>query len=214
MASDGDQSLYKVLVIGDYAVGKTSLIKQYVDGVFTPNYKLTIGVDFAVKELQVSNRKITLQLWDVAGHERFGTMTRVYYKYALAALIVFDLSRPTTFDAVLKWRQDINQKVSLPNGDPIPVILLANKCDIAGVSVDRAGLDEFVKNEGFLGWFETSAQDNVNVSEAIAFLVEHMVTMGAQQNIVADGTVDLGSNSKPMSTNSSVPDEQKSSCCG
>eukprot|EP01124_Arcella_intermedia_P014516 TRINITY_DN2096_c0_g1_i2.p1 TRINITY_DN2096_c0_g1~~TRINITY_DN2096_c0_g1_i2.p1 ORF type:complete len:106 (+),score=4.87 TRINITY_DN2096_c0_g1_i2:33-350(+) len=93
---DKEQHLYKVLVIGDYAVGKTSIIKRYCEGYFTPNYKLTIGVDFAVKEIQTTeDKKVTLQLWDVAGHERFGTMTRVYYKYAIAAIIGLRVSPPS-----------------------------------------------------------------------------------------------------------------------
>jgi Ras-related protein Rab-32 len=69
-----DSQLYKCLVIGDYAVGKTSIIKRYVDGCFSSKYKLTIGVDFAVKVLDWDeNTRISCQLWDVAGHERFGT---------------------------------------------------------------------------------------------------------------------------------------------
>ncbi|KAK8785155.1 hypothetical protein V5799_008480 [Amblyomma americanum] len=79
---DIEDLLFKVLVIGDFGVG-----------VFNPGYMITIGVDFALKHLVWdSNKHITLQLWDIAGHERFGYMTRVYYKYATAAVIVYDLS--------------------------------------------------------------------------------------------------------------------------
>jgi len=86
-------------------------------------------VDFAVKVVDWDdNTTISLQLWDVAGHERYGTMTSVYYKYAIAAIIVFDVSRPATFDTVLKWRADVNSKVMLPNTkEPIPTLLLAKK---------------------------------------------------------------------------------------
>eukprot|EP00002_Diphylleia_rotans_P016814 TRINITY_DN3264_c0_g2_i2.p1 TRINITY_DN3264_c0_g2~~TRINITY_DN3264_c0_g2_i2.p1 ORF type:complete len:169 (-),score=37.53 TRINITY_DN3264_c0_g2_i2:37-543(-) len=123
-----EQHLYKVVFLGDYACGKTSLIRRYVEGTFTPNYKLTIGVDFAVKNVEWNDSTtVSLQLWDVAGHERFGCMTSVYYKYAIAAIIVYDLSRPSTFDPVLKWRDDLNSKVVLSNDEPVPVVLLANK---------------------------------------------------------------------------------------
>ena len=91
-------------MIGDYGVGKTAIIRRYTSGEFTPNYKLTIGVDFAVKKLVRDSSSITLQLWDIAGHERFGHMTHVYYKYAIAAIIVFDLGRAATFDSVAKVR--------------------------------------------------------------------------------------------------------------
>eukprot|EP00105_Crassostrea_gigas_P021112 XP_011440133.1 PREDICTED: ras-related protein Rab-32B-like [Crassostrea gigas] len=122
------EHLYKILVIGEFGVGKTSIIRRYTEGSFSPNYKLTIGVDFALKLVNWSdNTKINLQLWDIAGHERFGHMTRVYYKYAIAAIIVFDLSRPATFDSVSKWLGDVNSKVMLANEQSVPVLLLANK---------------------------------------------------------------------------------------
>merc|ERR1711862_426243 len=90
---------------------------------------------------------------DVAGHERFGTMTRVYYKYAIAA--------------VLKWREDINSKVVLANNEPIPCILLAYKCDLPNTTIDEAALDEFVKKHNFILWKATSAQDDVGINEAM-----------------------------------------------
>eukprot|EP01113_Clastostelium_recurvatum_P009655 TRINITY_DN1467_c0_g1_i1.p1 TRINITY_DN1467_c0_g1~~TRINITY_DN1467_c0_g1_i1.p1 ORF type:complete len:218 (-),score=51.94 TRINITY_DN1467_c0_g1_i1:117-770(-) len=176
-SADGKQQhLYKVLVIGDYAVGKTSLIKRYCEGYFTPNYKLTIGVDFAVKSLEWDDdTTVNLQLWDIAGHERFGTMTRVYYKYAIAAIIVFDISRPATFEAVTKWREDVNSKVVLGNDEPIPVLLLANKCDLPGVTVDTEVLDRFVQENNFIGWYPTSAQTNTNVDDAMKFLINRIL---------------------------------------
>ncbi len=116
-----------------------------------------------------SRTNISLQLWDVAGHERFGTMTRVYYRYAIAAIIVFDVSRPATFEAVTKWRDDVNSKVVLPNGEQIPILLLANKCDL--VDVDGEKLDAFVRAHNMIGWFATSAQDNINVDNAMKFLI-------------------------------------------
>jgi len=179
-SSDKNEHLYKVLVIGDYAVGKTSIIKRYCEGYFTPNYKLTIGVDFAVKAVEWDqDTTVSLQLWDVAGHERFGTMTRVYYKYAIAAIIVFDLSRPATFEAVTKWRDDVNSKVVLANQEPIPVLLLANKCDMPGVVIDKELLDNFVKEHGFIGWYATSAQDNVNIDIAMKFLISKILEVAA-----------------------------------
>lgn len=97
-------------------------------------------------------------------------MTRVYYKYAIAAVIVFDLSRPATFEAVLKWRDDVNSKVVLANGEPIPALLLANKCDLPGVTVNADQLNSFCTQHGFIGWFQTSAQDNVNIGTFLRFL--------------------------------------------
>jgi len=209
--SDKQQHLYKVIVIGDYAVGKTSLIKRYTEGYFTPNYKLTIGVDFAVKVVDWDdNTNVSLQLWDVAGHERFGTMTSVYYKYAIAAIIVFDLSRPATFDAVTKWRDDVNSKVMLANNEPIPTMLLANKCDIPGVTIDKDLLDKFAKDNGFIGWFETSAQKNTNIDEAMKFLIARVVEVAKTNKVVRpEETVQLSGTQQP----STKKPQKEESCC-
>lgn len=85
-----------------------------------------------------TNTIVRLQLWDIAGQERFGNMTRVYYKEAVGAFIVFDVTRSGTFDCVSKWKEDLDSKVQLPDGSPIPCILLANKVsDCLKVKGDR-----------------------------------------------------------------------------
>uniref|UniRef100_A0A182NHJ3 Ras-related protein Rab n=1 Tax=Anopheles dirus TaxID=7168 RepID=A0A182NHJ3_9DIPT len=166
------EHLYKILVIGELGTGKTSFIKRYVHQFFSQNYRATIGVDFALKVLNWDqNTIIRLQLWDIAGQERFGNMTRVYYKEAVGAFIVFDVTRSATFDAVIKWKNDLDSKVQLPDGKPIPCILLANK----GIVTTPAKLDEYVKEHGFAGWFETSAKENVNIEEAAKSLVNKIL---------------------------------------
>jgi Ras-related protein Rab-32 len=145
-----------------------------------------IGVDFALKVIPWDPKTLVrLQLWDIAGQERFGNMTRVYYKEAVGALIVFDITRPTTFDAVLKWKADIDSKVTLPGTErPIPVVLLANKCDLAKEWAQGPGqMDKFCVDGGFVGWFEVSAKEDINVDKSATFLVskimEHHVERGA-----------------------------------
>jgi Ras-related protein Rab-32 len=120
---------------------------------------------------------------------RFGTMTRVYYRYAIAAVIVYDVTRHGTFEAVTKWRDDINSKVVLPNGEQIPIMLLANKCDLAEAQIDSERLDEFCRVNGFIGWFATSAQDNVNVDEAMKFLVAKILDVGKRVKVDRPGLV-------------------------
>ncbi|XP_003388475.1 PREDICTED: ras-related protein Rab-32-like [Amphimedon queenslandica] len=176
MATGGgkQEHLYKVLVIGDLGTGKTSIIKRYVHQFFSPHYRATIGVDFALKVLNWDNNTtIRLQLWDIAGQERFGNMTRVYYKEAVGAFVVFDMTRLSTFEAVTMWKSDLDNKVLLPNGKPIPAVLLANKCDLAseGFLGNVGQLDDYCKEKGFAGWFETSAKENIGIDEAARCLV-------------------------------------------
>ncbi|XP_042637229.1 ras-related protein Rab-32 [Orycteropus afer afer] len=218
------EHLFKVLVIGELGVGKTSIIKRYVHQLFSQHYRATIGVDFALKVLNWDSRTLVrLQLWDIAGQERFGNMTRVYYKDAVGAFIVFDISRGSTFEAVLKWKTDLDSKIHLPNGSPIPAVLLANKCDQKkedGHSPPQ--MDQFCKEHGFSGWFETSAkelvlnpllisalQDNINIDEAARFLVENILanhqSFPNEEDDVDKIKLDRDCSSKGASTSQSIP---------
>jgi small GTP-binding protein len=166
---------------------------------------------------------ISLQLWDVAGHERFGTMTRVYYRYAIAAVIVFDVTRPATFEAVTKWKDDVNSKVVLPNGEQIPILLLANKCDLADGGVDGEKLDAFVKQHGMIGWFATSAQDNINVDQAMKYLIGKVLDVSKKVQIERPAqpagknsnlkVVDSNYEGVPSSAGAGKKTQNKEGCC-
>ncbi|KAK2114464.1 hypothetical protein P7K49_008730 [Saguinus oedipus] len=158
------EHLFKVLVIGELGVGKTSIIKRYVHQLFSQHYRATIGVDFALKVLNWDSRTLVrLQLWDIAGRDAVDAAgwTRRGPEDRMG---IFDdekksLYESSTFEAVLKWKRDLDSKVHLPNGSPIPAVLLANKCDQnRDTSQSPSQMDQFCKEHGFTGWFETSAK--------------------------------------------------------
>lgn len=166
--------LYKILVVGDLGCGKTAIIHRYVNNQFSTKYRATIGVDFALKVISMDpNTNVRLQLWDIAGQERFGHMTRVYYKEAVGAVVVFDMTRQNTFEAVRKWKQDLDDNLS--NERPLPVILLANKCDLAEQHLENSKMDNFIKDNNFISWFETSAKEDINITKAVRTLVQHIL---------------------------------------
>ncbi|XP_076605344.1 ras-related protein Rab-32 [Chaetodon auriga] len=171
------EKLFKVLVIGDQGVGKSSIVLRYVNKRFDERYKASIGVDFGLKTIEWDRQTVVrLQLWDIAGQERFKKMSRVYYRGAMGAVVVFDMTNSSTLEAAAEWKQDLDSKVSLDSGRPVPAVLLANKCDIIGRDRDLvSSLDGFCKDNSFAGWFETSAKDNINIDEAGAFLVKQMM---------------------------------------
>lgn len=172
----GFDYLFKVLVVGDSTVGKTSLLNRYVHDVFGKDYKATMGVDFALKVVQWSDTEmVRLQLWDIAGQERFTSMTRLYYKQASACIVMFDLTSHDSFRSCQMWKNDLDDKVTLPNGEPVPCILLANKCDLSPWALTREQIDKFSKENNFIGWTETSIKENKNVNESMRVLIERMM---------------------------------------
>ncbi|XP_019369542.1 PREDICTED: ras-related protein Rab-7L1 [Gavialis gangeticus] len=168
--------MFKVLIVGDVTVGKTSLVQRYANDSFNKHYKSTVGVDFALKVVQWSESEIIrLQLWDIAGQERFTSMTRLYYREASACVIMFDVTNTSTFKNSQKWKQDLDSKLTLPNGSPVPCLLLANKSDLSPWAVTREEIDQFSKENGFSGWIETSVKENKNINESMRVLVEKMI---------------------------------------
>ncbi|KAL0267690.1 UNVERIFIED_CONTAM: hypothetical protein PYX00_009885 [Menopon gallinae] len=188
------EKLFKVIIIGDPTVGKTSFVQRYVQNSYKKDYKGTVGVDFALKMIKWSETQtIKLQLWDIAGQERFTWMTRVYYKDAHGCVIMFDLTNKNSFVNSLKWKKDVDSKCSLPDGRPIPCMLLANKCDLSHRQVDLLEVETFHKEQHFIGWTETSAKEGLMVEESMKFLVEIMMRQECSPNIMefADETLKL-----------------------
>ncbi|XP_074833777.1 ras-related protein Rab-7L1 isoform X2 [Carettochelys insculpta] len=148
--------LFKVLIVGDATVGKTSLVQRYANDSFNKHYKSTVG-----------------------GQERFTSMTRLYYREASACIIMFDVTNLNTFSNSWKWKQDLDSKLTLPDGSPVPCLLLANKCDLSPWAVTREEIDRFSKENDFSGWTETSVKENKNINESMRVLIEKMMSSSA-----------------------------------
>jgi len=204
MEGSGDSSptIFKILVVGCGAAGKSSLIKKFVYGVFTPDYKATIGVDFAFKLLTIrkdelqdvlpssDDRYIRLQLWDIAGQERFGNLTRAYYKDASGALVVGDLESPTFEEDITIWKRDIDSKVYLGDSmEPIPCVMCCHKIDKprARELYDEEAMASMSERLGFVGFKPTSALTGENLEEAAKLLCIEILrrrsTMKPQQPV-------------------------------
>ena len=165
---------FKLIVIGPAAVGKSSLIRRFVENKFSLHYKFTIGVDFMTKTVEYESGKIAkLTLWDIGGQERFKVLRRSFYEGTNGALVVFDLSRANTFSKMKEWLSDARQSIE----KDFPVIVIGNKLDLIpeiGEIIDRNEPLKFAENEDSI-YIETSAKTGDNVDEAFLDLTKKMV---------------------------------------
>ena len=114
------------MIVGNGAVGKSSMIQRYCRGTFTKSYKKTIGVDFLEKQLRVHGEDVRLMLWDTAGQEEFDAITKAYYRGAQACVVAFSTTDRASFDAVKKWKKKVEDECG-----HVPMVLVQNKIDLA-----------------------------------------------------------------------------------
>ena len=174
MEGEGEVNRYKVLVVGNGGVGKTSFITRYVHNEYVRNYKPTLGVDFFVKKLELGNgSRVHLHLWDIQGQECAKNMTSTFYRKANASIIMFDLSQRKTFEDVRVWKQDLDNKIFR---DTCPCILLGNKSDLKPMrEVEEAEMRLLCEELGFIHFAEVSVKHSINVKEPMDVLVKNLV---------------------------------------
>ena len=106
----GEEYLFKIVLIGDSAVGKSNLLSRFARNEFDSNSKATIGVEFQTQLVEIDGKEIKAQIWDTAGQERFRAVTSAYYRGAVGALVVYDISRRGTFDSIKRWLQELTSE--------------------------------------------------------------------------------------------------------
>ncbi|KAL0220881.1 hypothetical protein RCL1_000735 [Eukaryota sp. TZLM3-RCL] len=168
-ATDYDH-LYKLLLIGDSAVGKSCLLVRFADGEFSDTFTTTIGVDFKIQTLDIDNKTIKLQIWDTAGQERFRTITASYYHGAQGIIVVFDVTKRQSFENVQMWLREIEDSAT----ENVSILLVGNKTDLAD---QREVTDEQAKAfaaERNIEYIATSAKTAENVENAFLSLARQI----------------------------------------
>lgn len=164
MAGKDYNHLFKLLIIGDSNVGKSSLLLRFADNSFSGSYITTIGVDFKIRTVEMDGERVKLQIWDTAGQERFRTITSTYYRNTHGVIIVYDVTNPESFVNVKRWLNEISE-----NCDNVCKILVGNKNDDpAKKKVDTQDAMQFGRSLG-VPLFETSAKENINVEEMFMY---------------------------------------------
>ncbi len=174
-ATDSYQYLFKLMVIGEGAVGKTTLVNRYVTGTFEKDYKTTIGSQFAVKLTHISppeseySTGIKIQAWDVAGQARFKAVRKMYYSGAAGIILVFDVTRRRSFTEMAKWVQESDESI----GTRVPALIVGNKTDLPDRAVPSDEAKRWAEDNGFL-YMESSAKTGDGVADMFTVLAEIM----------------------------------------
>ncbi|TFG33911.1 GTP-binding protein [Candidatus Thorarchaeota archaeon] len=173
--ADTYQYLFKLMVIGEGAVGKTTLVNRYVTGTFERDYKTTIGSQFAVKLTHISPPEadyatgIKIQAWDVAGQARFKAVRKMYYSGAAGIIVVFDVTRRRSFTELSKWIQEADESI----GVRVPMLVVGNKTDLPDRAVPSDEAKRWAEDQGFL-YMESSAKTGDGVADMFTVLAEIM----------------------------------------
>ena len=165
--------IFKLILIGNSCVGKSSIIQRYIQKTFNDEYTCTIGVDFFMKTLDINDNLIKLQLWDTAGTEKFKSITTGYYRGANAAFVVFDLTSRISFESVSEWIQNY-YNYSNPNSEK-NVVLIGNKGDLKeNREISDEEINKFAINNN-IKYFETSAKNGNNIEECFYYIAEKLM---------------------------------------
>jgi small GTP-binding protein len=177
--------VFKVCLLGDGSVGKTSLIDQFTSGKFNQDYIQTLGAQFSSYEAilgDANDVRARLFFWDLAGQEEYRFMRQIFYQGAKAVILVYDLFKPETVETTVSWHEDITKFCG-----PLPTVVFANKVDLIDEGAyDSSRIEQIVADRSILGWHMTSAKTGKCVQDAfnsiIKILVDKALATGARSN--------------------------------
>lgn len=196
--------VYKIVLVGNGNVGKTSLVRRFCEGKFDESRILTIGVDFQIKNVKLGERVLRLSIWDVAGQDRFRTFRDQFYSGTMAAALVYDVTSPSTFFDLARWRDEVRSAVP-----GIPMVVIGNKLDL-GTVVPPGEAQGWARYEGNMPMLQTSALTGEHVEEmfqGLAYLAyKYQESLHALHEMRAQylgGTSPLPPDSNPETTGAS-----------
>ncbi|XP_030563727.1 ras-related protein rab7-like [Drosophila novamexicana] len=181
--SNHSKPLLKILVLGDCGVGKTSLMNRYVNKCFTNMYKATVGTGFFTKEVNVNKRRITMQMWDMAGQDRFQTLGVSFFRGTDCCVLVYDVTSPNSFKNLNLWRDEFLIQASPRDPANFPFVVLGNKADLDEQKVPTRVALHWCKMNN-MPFYEISAKNGCNVEQAFEEIAKMAVEALEEQQRV------------------------------
>ncbi|KAL7582250.1 ras-related protein RABA4d [Lactuca sativa] len=184
--------VFKVVLIGDSAVGKSQLLARFAKNEFNVDSKATIGVEFQTKSLLIDGKMVKAQIWDTAGQERYRAVTSAYYRGAVGAMLVYDMTKRQSFDHMTRWLEELRGHAD----KNIVIMLIGNKCDLETLrAVPVEDAKEFAEREK-LYFMETSARESTNVETAFLTALTEIYGIVSKKTLSADGDSDKSASLK------------------
>lgn len=172
----GPDLRFKLPIFGDAGVGKTTLTHRYLHGLFKASYHGTIGIDFFLKRFVIDGKKVSLQIWDFAGEEKFRFLLPGIINGANGTIFMFDITRYVTFQNLTNWLSVFN-KANKTHGQKVPVFLVGSKTDLEGLrTVPSEEGKKFVKAHNLVDYIECSSKNGENVEEIFKAITKIMIS--------------------------------------
>jgi len=203
--------LFKVVLIGDSGVGKSNLLSRFTRNEFCLESKSTIGVEFATRSIAVDGKTVKAQIWDTAGQERYRAITSAYYRGAVGALLVYDITKGVTFENVERWLKELRDHADAN----IVISLVGNKADLRHLrAVQAEDAAAFCEREG-LSFIETSALEATNVEAAFQKILTEIYGIVSKKALAAVGGAGPapGEGTKIVVTDTAAGGAKRSGCC-
>ncbi|XP_071720282.1 ras-related protein RABA5a-like [Rutidosis leptorrhynchoides] len=221
-----DGYLFKIVLLGDSGVGKSNLLARFARNEFYSNSKSTIGVEFQTQKMEVNGKEVKAQIWDTAGQERFRAVTSAYYRGAVGALVVYDVSRRQTFDSVGRWLSELHTHCDMN----VITILVGNKTDLKDAREVSTSDGKSLAESQSLFFMETSALDSSNVNAAFQTIVKEIYnvlskkviqsqelkkdpSIGSKKSVVLDAKQDGNQEQKKDEQPNKGSSSSSSGCC-
>ena len=215
MASGGGDEeydyLFKVVLIGDSEVGKSNILSRFTRNQFNIDSQTTIGVEFATRTIKVENKTIKAQIWDTAGQERYRAITSAYYRGAVGALLVYDITNHRSYEHVEHWLAELRDHAD-PN---IVIMLVGNKNDLAhlrAVSIDE--VTTFAQQNN-LAFIETSALEGTDVDTAFTNILTEIYRLMSRRALVAESETsrEFAAGEAIVVEDPQIKSDKKGGCC-
>ena len=200
---------FKIILLGDSGVGKTSLLNRYMSEEFIPNKPCTINADFKMKSMIIDqNSSAQITIWDTCGQEKYLAMTRQYFKDAHGIILMYDIADKRSFSNLDIWLEEIKKN----SKDDISIILVGNKIDLKFRNISKEDAENFAKNNNII-YYEVSCKDGINIDSVFDTIIKDIISKLNNNKSISDYNMVLSPSSSVKAVSGKEKKREKEIIC-